>query len=303
MKAAIDHGCLNVHLVDFSSILFFADRCFWHHLDESFIVNLKSRRSIALGIALSSALLVSACGGADTSGLEKKVRVEQQAPDTESEEVTPDDPESLEDPLDDPLDDPETPGDDAQDDPANTPSAGDYKNPTWAYPVTEPGELLQGYKNEWFEYQVYQVDTGEATKDSMWSLPDTGEPVMKKGDPVVAVNIIATNISDEVIPLSISFINASVDYESNDYYGGAMIDFNPEWFEELGINDSPMAEFQTPAVFPLVPGESISFGQIYEYRAGEEAEIEFDFTPVDDSGNLDFESEMKHRESANFKFY
>lgn len=258
-------------------------------------MNLKSRPSAIAGIVLSSALVLSACGGeTDTSGLESKVTVDGGGAGAESE-TEPEETEPEDTPEDEPL--APAPEDEPQDDPGAAAPSGDYNSPDWAYDVNQAGELIQAVKNEWFEYEIYQVDTGEAKKDSMWLHPDSEEPVMKAGDPVVVLNVIVTNISDEEIPVSISFINDSLDYESNQYLGGAMLDYNPEWLDELGLHESPLENFSDPAVFPLAPGESFAQATIWEYRT-EPATLELSFTPVDDEGTLDFDSKYGHRETV-----
>jgi len=258
-------------------------------------VNLKSRPGAIAGIVLSSALVLSACSGeTDTSGLEGKVSVDNERSETEPEAV----PEDV-DPADEPEDEPISPEpeDEPEDEPGASGPKGDYKSPDWAYEVNQSGDLIQTVKNEWFEYEIYQVATGEAQKDSMWLLPDSEEPVMKEGDPVVVLNVIVTNISDEEIPVSISFINESLDYKSNQYLGGAMIDYNPTWLDELGLYESPLETFSDPAVFPLAPGESFAQAGIWEYRV-EPAELELGFIPVNDKGDLDFDSKYNHKETV-----
>lgn len=249
-----------------------------------------------IGLGLSSALLLSACGGeTDTSKLDPKVSVESGNENTEPETVEPEEPaDDIE--TDDPVDEPVEPDAPANDQPA---ASGDYQVPEWANDVNEVGELLQAYKNDYLEYEIYQVATGEAASDSMWIDADTEEPLLKEGDPVVAFNVIVTNISDEEIPMSISFVNLGLDYADSQYLQGAMRDINDEWLEELGLNSQVYKEFRTPAIFPLAPGESVAIGEIYEYHAGD-VTMSLDFTPVDDEGQLDFDSPLQDRAKVEF---
>lgn len=259
-----------------------------------FIVKFKSRPIVYIGTLLPFALLLSACGGeVDTSGLEAKVRptsaqsdltVESEGEDPTvvgSDEEAPDVEETVETE-------------------APTPTrSGDYQIPEWANDVVEVGDLLQTYRNDVLEMEIYQVATGEAASDSIWSHPDTGEAILKKGDPVVALNLIATNISDTEVLMSTSFIMTSMSYDSSDILQGAMIDYNSAWITELGLNLDAFSEFRSPGVFPLAPGESFAFAQIYEYHP-EAVTMNLDFTPVDEEGKLDFDSPLHDRGEVNF---
>lgn len=236
--------------------------------------------------ALSATLLLSACsGGVDTSGLETKVVVEGGGLDLPDVPEVPDVPEP--EVPDEPEPEPEaTEPDDVE---PQAPS-GDYTNPDWAHPVSEEGDLLNSVREGGFQIDVYQVALGEASDDSLWEDEETGEPLLRKGDPVVALNMIISNIGDEEVPLSNLFASPRMNYDSSETFLGAMEDFNSEWLLDLGLNPDPFIEYPNPAVFPIEAGESISYGVIYEHR-NEGATMSFSIRPADDDGDLDFDSE------------
>lgn len=263
-------------------------------------MNIKSRPFIFAGVALASALTLSACGEDAASGLEPKVRPSQQQ--------AANDPEPEESPN---AEEPEGPGDIAapetnadpetnEDPEVNTPSSGSYEVPEWARDVNQVGDLVATVDGDWIQIEVYRVGDGQATRDSLWVDSDTDEPLMKVGDPVVALNFIVTNTGSEEFLMSNLFLSPNLRYESSESLYGAMNETNHDWLEQLGVNVDPFTQYPNPAVFPVAPGESISYAQIFQH-ASDTAQIYFDITPVDSEGELDFDGKFNERFDATFE--
>lgn len=257
-------------------------------------MNLKSRPAAFAGIVLASALTLTACGGEDTSGLEPKVRSTQGSTDGAESE-----PEAM------PEEEAPAEGEEVSEDPeepagGNETGSGSYTSPEWAQEVAPVGDLVATMDGDWITVEVYRVAEGESTKDSMWLHADSEEPIMKKGDPVVALNYIATNTGSEEILMSNLFLGSSLRYEGGKYLQGAMSDSNDAWLEELNINPNPFTEYPSPAVFAVAPGESISYGEIYQLEK-DTAQLSFDITPVTSDGELDFEGKFKERFETSFE--
>lgn len=263
-------------------------------------MNLKPSPQIVVGIVLTTALGLSACSGeVDTSALEKKVRVAQEGSvlGSEKEEIVepeePGEPEDFEGSTDDSGDS------NVQTSPVN-PGSGSYNTPAWANEVTEVGELIETVEEDWLRIDIYHVADGTASEDSLVTHPDTEEPVMEKGDPVSAMNFIATNTGTQEVTFGALFLMPIMTFPQEDTFLGAMMDINDEWMAELGLHPDPFHDFDAGG-FALAPGESFAQAEIYERKA-DRVQITFDITVYDESGNLDFDSPFSESIAIDLEF-
>ena len=257
-------------------------------------MNLKSRSGVFAALSFTAALTLTACsGGVDTSKLEPKVTVE--AKETEVPE-TPDEPAV---PDDDVPDEPAVPDEPSGVTIPSGDAVTDFTVPSWAEDVNLLGDYLGSASGSIIQVDIYQVALGEAIADALWVDPDTEEPVMKKGDTVVAMNFIATNIGDEVYPFSNLFVDPMLAYDASDSFLGAMTDYNADWLEQLGLNYRPyqLGDGPQPS-YPLAPGESAAIGLIFQHETGA-ATIDFSAIPIGDDDELDFDSPLRIEFSAN----
>jgi hypothetical protein len=68
----------------------------------------------------------------------------------------------------------------------------------WAYPVNTGVAMWQTEGDGW-TVTGFDMGADEATWDSNFSDDDTGQPMVRAGDPIVFVNIMVTNTSDQTM--------------------------------------------------------------------------------------------------------
>lgn len=115
-------------------------------------------RAAAISVAVLS-LGLSGCGDDDATSTEAEV-----------EETTPS----------------ETETETESDTETESEAAASGDTPEWAIAQEPPeGELLTTLEGENFEVEVYQVGTATSPDDGSFVDPETNEPILKAGDPIV----------------------------------------------------------------------------------------------------------------------
>jgi hypothetical protein len=163
--------------------------------------------------------------------------------------------------------------------------AGDGTAPSWAEPVTTPGELIGSVDGPNFKVDMYQVGTVAATKTGNFVNPDTNLPIIAVGDEVVFVNYVVTNTSSETIPLSNLLVDVSTRYDDWPYLQGMDSVTDSALFESMEVNTSALAIFD-PAPYLWEPGTTFSQGENFRYQAGSPLTFTASLTPSDEAGDL-----------------
>src|SRR5699024_10202100 len=120
-------------------------------------------RSIAVAIATAMVFVLASCGGNDDAG----------------GKTSP------------------TPSESSETQPSQTPE-GDDELPSWANEVTKPGDKLTSLKLKDLTVDIYQVGVAEANTVGNVMNPETGKPIIDKGDDIVYVNYVITNTGPPV---------------------------------------------------------------------------------------------------------
>ncbi|WP_129665612.1 hypothetical protein [Phytoactinopolyspora endophytica] len=258
-------------------------------------MTLPKRRMLAAAAGAALALGLTACssddgGTDDTTGTANDESGDQPPEDQDDGEepgdaVDDSDDEEGEETAED-ADDPveeeeEEPGDDAADG-----AEGDSDTPEWAAAVTTPGEKVATIEGSNFEAEIYQVGVAQSTKDGLLVDPDNNQPVLAEGDDIVFVNYVVTNTSDEVIPMSSSLVSMSAEYEDWPYLQGMDTITDNDLYDEVDVNSDGVGARQDDGIYPLSPGQSISYGENFMYRTDAAVIFEATLTPVDEAGDL-----------------
>jgi hypothetical protein len=231
----------------------------------------------AAGAILAFGLV--ACGSDDDGSDDATT---EESSNTETDEEAPDE----DAPEDDAVDEDEDAEDDVDvDEAADSPNGGG-DTPEWAAPVTTPGDLIATLEGDNFEVEVYQVGVAESPKDGMLVDPDDNEPVLAEGDDIVFVNYVVTNTSDEDINLSVSLVSMKATYEDWPYLQGMDTITDYDLYDEMEVNNSGTAAHHEDGIYPLGPGQTISYGENFMYKTDAAVIFEATLTPVDDDGEL-----------------
>lgn len=165
--------------------------------------------------------------------------------------------------------------------------AGTGQDAEWANPTLILGEQISTVHAGDIQVDVYQVGTVAATRDAIFSDPDTHEPVVAAGDEIVYVNYVITNNGDPV-DLGATTVNVTPKYVDWPYAGTMVriVDFALDEQTQVDTNQTAPEAFREPGVYPLGTGETFSYGANSVYQPGTEMTIAVDYTPVDAEGSL-----------------
>lgn len=72
----------------------------------------------------------------------------------------------------------------------------------WARAITT-GTFMWSTSRDGWTATAYDMGTGQAPRDSYFSDDKTNQPLVKEGDPIVFMNLVATNTSDKTLYISI----------------------------------------------------------------------------------------------------
>lgn len=164
----------------------------------------------------------------------------------------------------------------------------DGSTPEWASPATEvSGEPITTIEVGDVTVEAYQVGIEKATKDGMFVDPETREPLLAEGDPVVYVNYVVTNNGDP-IELGSSLVKVTPTYDDWKWGQGMDITTDPEQYDALGLNSGGLAPdaFRTPSVYTFGSGQSYTFAQGFRHQKGSPITFEVSVIPVDAEGSL-----------------
>lgn len=223
----------------------------------------RTTKSVFAALTAASLLALSACGGDDEAD------DPAETPAAQTEET----------PTAGPTDEPTEPETDEP--------AGGGSEPDWAAPVTTPGEQITTIEIGDITVDVYQVGTAPAPKDGSWVDPDTNEPLIAEGDPLVFVNYVVTNNGDS-IDLGASLVNIEARYDDWQWMQGmgGIVDF--DLYEEQGVNRSATAPdgHQESGVYTFGSGEQYSVAENFHHQEDSAITFKATVTPVDSEGEL-----------------
>ncbi len=135
----------------------------------------------------------------------------------------------------------------------------------WSKPINTDGELLTTYENDSVRVDLYATAFGEAPEDEGVEHPDTGESLVPAGSPVVVLNAVITNITDETLPTGESALRLSIDNEGWPFMSLHEVDSAVDWRDSLGAFYSSIDWNSDSDISELEAGHSFSNARVVPY--------------------------------------
>ena len=86
------------------------------------------------------------------------------------------------------------------------------RNARWAVPVRTSGTWLGAFGDSRVRIDVFQAGMATSPRASVMVDPRTSEPIIKKGDTLVGLRYVVTNVSDDPIRLGLGTVTMSTRY-------------------------------------------------------------------------------------------
>ncbi|WP_257477960.1 hypothetical protein [Acidipropionibacterium jensenii] len=176
--------------------------------------------------------------------------------------------------------------------PSPTPSPsvtaeGPWKDPDWAVPVVSTGTRLGEVSDKRIRIIVYQVAIAKAPTDSEMVDVSDGQPLIAKGDPIVLLRYVVTNISKDPINLGIGTVSLTTSYPDWSWNQGLVGVRAPELMARHKLFTTPFKDGTARPPYVLGPGESFMIGQNVAYEKAELLQITAAVVVSDNSGSED----------------
>jgi len=160
-------------------------------------------------------------------------------------------------------------------------------NPRWAVPVRTSGTWLGAFGDSRVRIDVFQAGTAASPRASVMVDPRTSEPIIKKGDTVVGLRYVVTNVSDDPIRLGLGTVTMSTRYPDWSWSQDLLAMRDQKLEEKLWCPAVPFTRHPGPAPYVLAPGESFMMGHLVPFEPAEDLQIKGKVTVVDESGAPD----------------
>lgn len=159
--------------------------------------------------------------------------------------------------------------------------------PTWANPVTEPGELLSSIEAGDLTVDVYQVGTMPADDTGSFVDPGTNTPLIEVGDTLVFLNYVVSN-NGAAVDLGSSLVDVSARYDDWPYMQGMDGLTGDELWVAQGINEPGLSAegYSEAGIYTFEPGQRFSYGDNFEHQPGSPITFDVTYIPVDAGGEL-----------------
>jgi hypothetical protein len=163
---------------------------------------------------------------------------------------------------------------------ATVPEASYGPLPSWANPLTTPGNLLTSVTGTNFKADIYQVATAPAAKDGQFADPSTGKPIIKVGDKIVYVNYVFTNTGTSTIRLGNDLVSIEPRYANWPYLQGMDSIADAEQAKAMKVNLNAFGPSAGSAPFDWKPGASFSYGENFTYESNSAISFTVTVIPV-----------------------
>ncbi|WP_027586412.1 hypothetical protein [Acidipropionibacterium thoenii] len=164
---------------------------------------------------------------------------------------------------------------------------GPWKDAAWAVPVVSTGTRLGEVSDKRIRIIVYQVATAKAPTDSEMVDVSDGQPLIAKGDPIVLLRYVVTNISKDPINLGIGTVSLTTSYPDWSWNQGLVGVRAPELMARHKLFTTPFKDGTARPPYVLGPGESFMIGQNVAYEKAELLQITAAVVVSDNSGSED----------------
>lgn len=164
-----------------------------------------------------------------------------------------------------------------------TPSAG-YVTASWAAPVATTGRRLGDVSDKRIRITVYQVATAPAPEASVMVDPSDSRPVITKGERIVVLRYVVTNVSTDPINLGIGTVAITARYPDWPWAQPLIGVRAPSLMAHNGAPTSPLTPGTQRPPYVLGAGQSFMVGQNAPYETAEELQVSAKVDVSDDSG-------------------
>ncbi|MCI1747226.1 MAG: hypothetical protein LKI24_03405 [Acidipropionibacterium sp.] len=114
-----------------------------------------------------------------------------------------------------------------------------------------------------------------------------GKPVIAKGDQVVLLRYVVTNISKDPINLGIGTVTLTTRYPDWSWNQGLVGVWAPSLMAKNKLSTTPFKDGTARPPYVLGPGESFMIGQNLAYEKAEILQVDAAVSVTDDSGSED----------------
>ncbi|MEJ6489721.1 hypothetical protein PQI23_08300 [Leucobacter sp. USCH14] len=153
----------------------------------------------------------------------------------------------------------------------------------WSKPINTDGDIVATYENDSVRVDVHATAFGEAPEDEGIEHPDTGESLVPAGSPVVVLNAVITNITDETLPIGESALRLSIGNEGWPFMSLHEVESAVDWRDSLGAFYSSIDWNSDSDITTLEAGHSFSNARVVPYLETS-YEVEVTLTPETDDG-------------------
>lgn len=167
--------------------------------------------------------------------------------------------------------------------PTTTPSAG-YVTADWAAPVATTGRRLGDVSDKRIRITVYQVATAPAPQASVMVDPSDSRPVISRGERIVVLRYVVTNVSADPINLGIGTVAITARYPDWPWAQPLIGVRAPGLMAHYGAPTSPLTPGTQRPPYVLGAGQSFMVGQNAPYETAEELQVSAKVDVSDDSG-------------------
>lgn len=209
-------------------------------------------RPIAVVIAAAMVIVLASCGGNDDTG----------------EKTSP------------------TPSETSETQPSQPPE-GDDELPSWANEVTKPGDKLTSLKLKNLTVDIYQVGVTEAKTTGNVTNPESGKPIIDKGDDIVYVNYVITNTGPPV-DLGSVLVKIEPRYKNWKFKKAMDTVTDRDQAKKMNINTSGLEASKNtdPPIYTLGTDQTISYGTNFKFQKKSAVTFRASYIPVDPQGKL-----------------
>lgn len=156
-------------------------------------------------------------------------------------------------------------------------SGAEVRAASWAREISTGAAMWSTSRDGW-TITGYDMGADVAPQDSHFSDPERGQPVVRKGDPIAFVNVVATNTGDKTLYISIDEPDLWAMPIGSGYTQGVvgMAPASDQQARDHGIwyhNYSDESDLSYP--YPVEPGESCALGGVLPLNLG----LDFVFVP------------------------
>ncbi|WP_130866539.1 hypothetical protein [Acidipropionibacterium timonense] len=165
--------------------------------------------------------------------------------------------------------------------------ASSPRTASWATKVVTTGTHLGVLSDSRVRIDVYQVGLTRSPSPSVMVDPRTGKSVVAKGDQLVVLRYVVTNVSTDTLKLGLGTVTVTTRYPDWGWAQDLLSVRYPSVEAKDGAPGTPFRADPGRPPYALGSGESFMVGQIVPYEEAEELKVSARVVVSDDSGTPD----------------